>query len=615
MFVNMRRRLWLYASPILLLLAPATALFVAACSAPTCEVVPLGGRFLAGVDGRGNPVAGPVCRSAITRLLFRGESVGTAAVLSEQGLMVSAYAAIGNVVDAALGGLECGQGFCAEDLGKEVVLSGVSIERETPAELRVGALASEAVAGLASFLRPSVRAYSDVRLVYLGPVSAGELGSGVSAAAGLVSGRGRVVMLRAYEDGAPAVLEGPYMHMHESMQMSGSMEVLCPCYVEPGLRLTPAAAVELSCNVMLPLHVADLRAVLAAADAARGPGVGRAVGEQLVAKELERLQQLQRMCESMHVVELRRRYEMRWECGLVGAQRSLFRMAREAATAAADRLCVLLPRRFLYDLRMGGSIERGMLVARALDEQISERGRAAARDKALAFVVGYYPGGEAYLKERAAAARRWLGSGDPLLDWFDEVADPSVEGSMTEVYRRLTHSELRSRARVSEYLSSDQGRDAWNRSEDLAVVLARIAYRLEASVLSQIATARADLDSACEWYAAVMTGNASEEGRGALKSGFAVAMGRVATKEEWGEGACGRLWVGMDALPGCIGAVLCDAGGRGFAIVVGEDRVGGLDDIAFSGMGRVVALGWANIVGHMRTVENARRLSEEIAGW
>ncbi|MCK5942573.1 MAG: S46 family peptidase, partial [Planctomycetes bacterium] len=138
----------------------------------------------------------------------------------------------------------------------------------------------------------------------------------------------------------------------------------------------------------------------------------------------------------------------------------------------------LLPRTMFHQPGFSSVLQRGVLIAQALDETIDEPARAAAREQALQFAGGSSPLTHALLVDQFQRAEKWLPRNDPYLaatggehrsgrgtDWPAALGD-------------LRRSALGKDRFVREILTATDAAERWAASDDLGARVARVLWPL-----------------------------------------------------------------------------------------------------------------------------------------
>jgi len=138
----------------------------------------------------------------------------------------------------------------------------------------------------------------------------------------------------------------------------------------------------------------------------------------------------------------------------------------------------LLPKAMFYQAGFSSMIQRGVLVARALDETLDEKERKEARELAMNFQGGRSPLTHALLIDHFQRASKWLRGDDPFLvavggehatargtDWAAAIGD-------------LNGSVLSRDAFVKQVLEDPKGAEMWLKSTDVGVVSSRVLWPL-----------------------------------------------------------------------------------------------------------------------------------------
>ncbi len=147
-----------------------------------------------------------------------------------------------------------------------------------------------------------------------------------------------------------------------------------------------------------------------------------------------------------------------------------------AALMKAHR--ALEPKAHFHSSSYIGTVERGVLVAKAFDSTLAEDVRNAAREEALAMKVGGNPLTAALVLDHFTRATKWLPTDDPYLAAVagDQKTEAGVDWQAA--VKRLDKSKLRQTKFVKTLLEADDGAAQFAASDDPAVVVARALWPL-----------------------------------------------------------------------------------------------------------------------------------------
>lgn len=140
----------------------------------------------------------------------------------------------------------------------------------------------------------------------------------------------------------------------------------------------------------------------------------------------------------------------------------------------------VLPRAMFHQPGFSSVLQRGVLVAEALDETMGEDRRKAARDGALNFMGGSSPLTQALLVDQFQRAEAWLPRDDALLaavgqQHYDaEAEEVDWEAALGDLRR----SKLSRDGFVRDLLEADAGADRWATDDDPGVRAARALWSL-----------------------------------------------------------------------------------------------------------------------------------------
>lgn len=164
-----------------------------------------------------------------------------------------------------------------------------------------------------------------------------------------------------------------------------------------------------------------------------------------------------------------------------------------AALTARHR--TLQPRVHFHASSYIGTVERGILIARALDTTIDEEARKTAREEALAMRIGGNPLTEALVLDHFERATQWLPADDPYLVAIASTHRDGDKVDWKAATQALGKSKLRTTKFVKELLEAEDAAQRFATSDDAAIVVARVLWPLMqtnekelASVTSAMAT-------------------------------------------------------------------------------------------------------------------------------
>ena len=140
----------------------------------------------------------------------------------------------------------------------------------------------------------------------------------------------------------------------------------------------------------------------------------------------------------------------------------------------------VLPRVMFHQPGFSSVLQRGVLVAEALDETMDQDRRDAARDGALNFMGGSSPLTHALLVDQFRRAEKWLPRDDALLA---AVGQPHYDAGTDAVdweaaIDGLRRSKLSRDGFVRDLLEADAGAERWARDDDQGVRAARALWSL-----------------------------------------------------------------------------------------------------------------------------------------
>lgn len=138
----------------------------------------------------------------------------------------------------------------------------------------------------------------------------------------------------------------------------------------------------------------------------------------------------------------------------------------------------LLPRTMFHQPGFSSVLQRGVLIAQALDETVGEAERKQAREQAMAFEGGSSPLTHALLVDQFERAEKWLPRNDPFLAILGGEHRSGRGTDWAAALGDLRRSKLTRDAFVREILTGDEAADRWAASEDIGARVARVLWPL-----------------------------------------------------------------------------------------------------------------------------------------
>ncbi|MEZ6037362.1 MAG: S46 family peptidase, partial [Planctomycetota bacterium] len=288
--------------------------------------------------------------------------------------------------------------------------------------------------------------------------------------------------VRAYQDGKPADTTAHYFRWRAEGALEGDL-VFVPGNPGNTNRQLTVSQLEVQRDLEYPLILAQLERGIAILDpfTSRSPGLlttqlswqnsYKAIGGMLRGLQDEALMQKK----VQHELHLR---------GAVSENPELAKKYGDV-WREIDRLCAqqrdVLAKGMFYGPSYSAVLERGVAIAKALDETLGEEERAAARAQALEATPQQVFDGNvltrALLLDHFERAVRWLGADDPYLMALTSDQRTAAGVDWQKVLGGLRKSRLRDEAFVAEVLAAD-GAERWAQSEDQAVAVARVLWPL-----------------------------------------------------------------------------------------------------------------------------------------
>ena len=283
--------------------------------------------------------------------------------------------------------------------------------------------------------------------------------------------------LRAYEGGKPADTTAHYFRWRDHGPRDGEL-VFVPGNPGNTNRLLTVAQLEVQRDVEYPLILQQLENGLAIVRpfVERAPGLRqtvlswensfKAIGGMLRGLRDERL------------LGLSRAHEERFRAAVQAdpALAAKYGKTWDALAALAARRAAVQPKVAFYSPGYSGVLERGVLLARSLDDSVPEAERTEARAQAAGMQIGGNPITQALLVDHFVRASRWLPADDPFLAAVaagHETADGVDWDAAVKALARTTLG----RGRASrELLEADDFAARWAASEDPGIVAARALW-------------------------------------------------------------------------------------------------------------------------------------------
>lgn len=285
--------------------------------------------------------------------------------------------------------------------------------------------------------------------------------------------------VRAYENDQPADTTNNYFRWRQEGAKQGEL-VFVPGNPGNTNRQMTVAQLECQRDVEYPLILQQLEKGMAILRpyADRSPGLlttllgwensNKAIGgmwrglqdEELLGKKRAHEEQFKQAVASKP--ELAAKYGKVWD---------------ELAELAARKRAVQ-PKVAFYAPSYSPVIERGVAMAKAFDESLSEEQRQAAREEALGITMGGNVLTQALLVDHFERAVKWLGQDDPYLRVVagEHVADGAVD--WMAALRATTRSKLANGRFVKTMLDAEDGAAQFAASDDLGVAIGRTLWPL-----------------------------------------------------------------------------------------------------------------------------------------
>ncbi|MCB9879419.1 MAG: S46 family peptidase [Planctomycetes bacterium] len=455
-------------------------------------------------------------RLAALRLGERGNPWCSASFVSPQGLIMTNHHCVREQVAEVQGGADwVHDGFAATALEDEVPIPGLTVQQliaqeDVTARVDAGIAADDdavtiakkradntkAILAAADAAHPGhlhqvvalyqgavqqlyrYRVYDDLRLVVAPHLQTAHFGGDPD---NFTFPRWSIdfSFVRAYEDGEPADTTAHYFRWRAEGALDGDL-VFVPGNPGNTNRQLTVSQLEVQRDLEYPLILGQLERGIAilAPFTKMSPGIlttqlswqnsYKAIGgmlgglrdEALMQKKLQHEQHLRGAVSENP--ELAKKYGDLW---------------REI-----DRLCVqrreVLAKSSFYGPSYSAVLERGVAIAKALDETVSEEERAQAREQAAQEVFEGNVLTRALLLDHFERAVNWLGADDPFLMAVGRDYRAAAGFDWPKAIGALRRSELGDDAFVAQLLAAGDAAERWAQSEDHAIAVARVLWPL-----------------------------------------------------------------------------------------------------------------------------------------
>ncbi len=285
--------------------------------------------------------------------------------------------------------------------------------------------------------------------------------------------------LRAYADDKPADTSAHYFRWRQEGAQDGEL-VFIPGNPGNTNRLLTTDQLHVQRDVEYPMILEQLRNGMAVLEpfAERAPGLlttllswqnsEKAIGGMLDGLHDEALMQKKRAHEEHFKAQIASKPEWASEYGDLWST---------IATLAA-RARAVQPKVAFYNPSYSGTIERGVLIAKALDETLAEDERAKAKKEALEMQVRGNIITAQLLVDHFERAQKWLGLDDPYVQVV--ASAPMTDGPLVwrESLGVVEGSRLRDPKFVAELFEGDNPAATFQASEDPAIRAARVLWPL-----------------------------------------------------------------------------------------------------------------------------------------
>lgn len=142
----------------------------------------------------------------------------------------------------------------------------------------------------------------------------------------------------------------------------------------------------------------------------------------------------------------------------------------------ARRRAAVQPKVAFYTPGYSSVLERGVLIARSLDEGLPEPERKTARTQAQQLQMGGNPITEALLVDHCVRASQWLGADDPFLAAMAGSHKTAAGVDWPAAVAALGRSVLASDRATRELLAAEDLAARWAKSDDVGIAAARVLW-------------------------------------------------------------------------------------------------------------------------------------------
>jgi len=280
--------------------------------------------------------------------------------------------------------------------------------------------------------------------------------------------------VRAYVDGAPADTSAHYFKWRQQGALDGDL-VFIPGNPGNTNRQLTVAQLMVQRDLEYPMILEQLAngMEILRPFTEGNPGIlttllswensNKAIGGMLTGLQADELVELKKQHEAHFVASVQADEALAREFGDVWRQ-------IEALTKAQRDV---LPKSMFYSPSYSGEIERGLALARWLDETVGDEERAAAREAALGMQIRGNVLTRALLADHFERAAKWLGADDP---YVAVVKDGNEDWE--SALRAVRRSKLAQGAFVRQLVDAEDAAEQWNDSDDICIRIARVLWPL-----------------------------------------------------------------------------------------------------------------------------------------
>jgi hypothetical protein len=301
--------------------------------------------------------------------------------------------------------------------------------------------------------------------------------------------------LRAYDDGKPADTSAHYFRWREQGALANDL-VFIPGNPGNTNRQLTVAQLEVQRDVEYPLILQQLQNGMAILKPFQDGNPGILTTVLSWENSFKAISGMLDGLRNASLMALKKKHEEHFRQSVAANPELAAKYGRlwTELEALAQKSRDVQPKVSFYAPSYSGVLERGLAMAKSLDETVAEADRAAAREEALQMQVRGNVLTRALLLDHFVRATKWLPNDDPFLA---AVGGEHRQGGSTDwdkAIRALDKSQLARARFVKELLEADDAAERFTKSDDVGIVAARAlwplmreAQRTKASIDSTIA--------------------------------------------------------------------------------------------------------------------------------